>query len=116
MEHLTAANILAGVAVLWVVVQIYNAVMQAVKNHREFKRAENKPVDDLNEGRESCMRKFAADQQQLKRHSEDISDLQGGQQALLIGTRALLNHAIHNGNKDEMIEANRTIDKWLVER
>ena len=56
----------------------------------------------------------------VERHNaenqEHISDLKEGNRALCVAVMALLNHAIHDGNTDEMTNAYSGIKKYLINR
>ena len=60
--------------------------------------------------------KLSADKTRLDKHESEIQDLRRGQTLILQGTNALLEHAIHNGNTDEMVEAQKAITHYLIER
>lgn len=59
---------------------------------------------------------LSRDKRRLDSHDRDITDLKEGMKALCEGTNALLNHAIHNGNTDEMIGAQKRLNSWLIDR
>lgn len=63
-----------------------------------------------------CVEKLDNDKRRLDKHAQDIDDLREGQRNLCIGVQALLEHALHNGNADEMKAASDNIKKWLVGR
>ena len=60
--------------------------------------------------------KLSADKQTLDRHEKDIAGLQQGQSLMLQGITALLDHAIHNGNTDQMEKAAHDITTYLINR
>ena len=68
----------------------------------EMCREVNRRVDDLERG--------------VGAHSDEIADLHAGQSALCRGVQALLEHALHNGNDEEMRDASNSIGKWLRTR
>lgn len=60
---------------------------------------------------------------QVKQNTEAITDMQAemealhnGQRVLCRGVVALLEHALHNGNSEEMERASSNISKWLQEK
>ena len=63
-----------------------------------------------------CAEKLDNDKRRLDKHAQDIDDLREGQRNLCFGVQALLEHALHNGNADEMKAASDNIKKWLVGR
>lgn len=52
----------------------------------------------------------------LDQHDKDIADLRKGTENLCLGVKALLNHELHDGNSDEMEQASRDLDSWLIHR
>lgn len=48
--------------------------------------------------------------------AEEINALRAGLIVTCQGVKALIEHALHNGNKDEMEIASNAIDKWIYER
>lgn len=68
------------------------------------------------ENSKSVEEKLAADKRTLDRHEEELCDLHKAQTLILQGTNALLEHAIHNGNTDEMVAAQKAITHYLIER
>lgn len=62
------------------------------------------------------IKKLAADKERLDHHENAIKDLQDGQNVLLSGLLALLDHELHNGNAAEMKQASDDIIKYLKGR
>lgn len=68
-------------------------------------------------------RKFSNDKQSIETHTRQIGEinkrvdsLETGQKAQCRGILALLNHELHNGNSDEMEEAKKGMDNYLIEK
>ena len=68
-------------------------------------------------------RKFSNDKQSIEKHTRQIDEmnkrvdsLETGQKAQCRGILALLNHELHNGNSDEMEEAKKGMDNYLIEK
>ena len=64
----------------------------------------------------SVEEKLASDKLTLDRHEKEIAGLQQGQSLMLQGITALLDHAIHNGNSDQMEKAQHDITNYLIHR
>lgn len=67
--------------------------------------------------------KFSNDKQSIETHTRQIGEinkrvdsLETGQKAQCRGILALLNHELHNGNSDEMEEAKKGMDNYLIEK
>lgn len=48
--------------------------------------------------------------------ADEINVLRNGLIVTCQGVKALLEHALHNGNTGEMVEASKAIDKWLFSK
>lgn len=59
--------------------------------------------------------KLRNDMARLDEHDRAIDGLCAGQTHLCAGVRALLDHALHNGNADQMKAASEAINAWLIE-
>ena len=105
----------------------YNIVSQALQNGKRAVDDSKKPflrIDGtINEIRNKCeMHVKDLDdridniERRLGEHDKAIKDLHDGQSVLCRGVQALLDHALHNGNDDEMKSASDGIGKWLRTR
>ena len=63
-----------------------------------------------------CDRKFDSDHRMLTRHDREISVIRDALQVLCSGQWALLEHALHNGNADQLQEASGGLRKYLEKR
>ena len=52
----------------------------------------------------------------VARHDEQLAALKEGQRVTCEARMALLGHELHNGNADEMQEASRKLNQYLVNR
>lgn len=60
--------------------------------------------------------RFKMDERHIAENRDDIRDLKEGLRVSCIANMALLNHAIHNGNTDEMKHASGELNKYLINR
>lgn len=127
----TALIVLVGVGGLIV---LADKVMDVWRKHQARKQVnapESKLADEISQKVLSKMeprfvdidRKFANDKQTLEAHTRQIGEinkrvdsLETGQKAQCRGILALLNHELHNGNSDEMEEAKKGMDNYLIEK
>lgn len=83
-------------------------------------KAWKKPAQDSNDAFSSALKRHGEqldrDKRRLDTHDTELEDMREGQRALCAGVKALLEHALHNGNSDEMKNASADIDKWLISR
>ena len=124
----TFLGVLIGLAALYV---LYGKVRETYQRNKQMKASENKLADEISakvleklEPRFSEIeRKLANDKATIDGHSRQMETLakradgnEDGIKALSRGVLALLNHALHNGNNDEMEEAKRVMDNYLIEK
>lgn len=60
--------------------------------------------------------RFKAGEKHIAENHDHIADLKEGNRALCVAVMALLNHAIHDGNTDEMTSAYAGIKNYLINR
>lgn len=87
-------------------VAVIGKAIDTIKGWRKPSLDNEKSIDE----------KLAADKRTLERHDKEIQDLQRGQSLTLQGITALLDHAIHNGNTDQMEKAAHDITDYLINR
>lgn len=128
----TFAVVLVGLAALFV---LGHKVIEIIRAERERKQLQQQPGEKLAEEISDKVlkkleprfadidRKFANDKDAIDRHTRQIESLTGradgnddGIKALSRGVLALLNHALHNGNNDELEKAQQGINDYLIEK
>lgn len=60
--------------------------------------------------------RFKKDERRIAENHEAINDLREGLRVSCIANMALLNHAIHNGNTEEMKSASSALNQYLINR
>ena len=65
---------------------------------------------------ENDTKRFEKGEERMSRIEADLDDFHQGQFHTCMCLKALLNHELHNGNSEEMVEAATNMDKWLVKR
>lgn len=116
MDYLTTENLLLLLLVVYGLCQIYNVIMQAIKNHRDAKRLASEPTSSLEETVAAYGKYLSNDQRRLEEHDREIKELKDGQRYLCQGVQALLEHGIHDGNATDMEVAAKDIAAWLRAR
>ena len=124
----TFVAVLVGLAALYV---LYGKVRETYAKNKRMKDPEKKLADEISarvleklEPRFADIdRKFANDKDAIDRHTRQIEALTSrsngydeGIKALSRGVLALLNHALHNGNTDELEKAQQGINDYLIEK
>lgn len=122
-KYLTGDGLLKAALVLLALAWAWNLIYTALANARKEKERADAPLkavrddikalqDDISADRE----RIAALERGVDAHAEELHDLHAGQTELCRGVQALLEHAIHNGNTDELQSASTSIGKWLRNR
>jgi hypothetical protein len=97
----------AGAALFLLVCKVIGAV-------RELRRPKETQQDAQEQKRRECDRKFENDNRMLMRHDREIETLRTGMQVLCEGQLAIVEHALHNGNADQLREACTNLNKYLA--
>lgn len=114
-------------AVILCVLAGYNTFATARKNRRDEVDRRNRPdqeqIRQILEKLDNHARKLAADNERLgnlERTVNDVladtRDMHAAQEALCYGVQVLLEHALHNGNDNEMQSASRELNRYLRSR
>lgn len=124
----TFVAVLVGLAALYV---LYGKVRETYAKNKRMKDPENKLADEISarvleklEPRFSEIdRKLSNDKAIIDSHTRQIEALssrtdgsEDGIKALSRGVLALLNHALHNGNNDELEKAQQGINEYLIQK
>lgn len=96
---------------------IFILVGQAVKMWKDLF---GKPKEDENKAYEKHLldsdERFRDGEKHIQENTDAIRDLKEGFRVLCIANKALLNHAIHDGNTAEMEKASGELDDYLINR
>ncbi len=106
METITFDSLLTAVVVFLAICGAINVITATIKNIRELVGKPKATVKEM----------LDADKRRLDKHDKAIEALQDGQRVTCEGVQALLNHALHNGNSDEMQRASTDLNQWLINR
>ncbi len=75
-----------------------------------------KPRDQTDQTLARCQLDLNNQKARADSQAEEIKALRAGLIVTCQGVKALIEHELHNGNKDEMENASGAIDKWIFER
>lgn len=118
VEQLINSNNIYTVAIFAIAALVlFLLIGQVVKLWRDLfgKPRENKQTDYEQHCRDAEER-FKTGESHIEENRLDILDLKEGQRVTCIATLALLNHAIHNGNDEEMRAASASLNNYLINR
>lgn len=128
----TALIVLIAGAGLYV---LYGKVRDTYRKQQQYKKMQNDPGNKLADEISAKVlekleprfaeidRKLANDKARIDEHTRAIDGLsrrlngsETGIKALSRGVLALLNHELHNGNSDEMEDAKKVVENYLIEK
>lgn len=122
-KYLTGDGLLLTLIVILALCQAWNTVYTALTNARKEKARADEPINILRADINKLEGEIQADRERIgalervgDAHARELVDLHTGQTELCRGVQALLEHALHNGNNDEMQAASASIGKWLRNR
>lgn len=113
VETLTVHNIYIFFLVLVALAGLFVLFGKVVDTVRSLKNPQDKREESLENHQDACDRKFASDKRELDNHRQRIEALEDGQKVQCAALHALLEHAIHNGNTDEMKKASTNLFNYL---
>lgn len=116
LQAFTHDNLIAFMVVLVALAGIIILTANVVDAVRKLRRPQEKEHETLAAHQQACEKKFSTDKTRLDAHDKALEDIYKGQRAQCVAVKALLNHAIHNGNTNEMVEAATGLDDWLIHR
>lgn len=116
MSDLTFEQLMELCAIILVLVAAYNAIMTAIRNHREAKRIANSPIAKLGERIDRHDELLAKDKSRLDAHDAKLSVLGEESRIMLRGVRALLSHEINGNSIDRLKDSAGEIDEYLITR
>ena len=102
---LDLANWQGFVLIVVAILGLFILIGNTVKTWREIRGPEKTVKDSV-----------AEIQTRISEHDAEIKEMHEGLRYMCEASRALLNHAIHNGNTSEMENASKDLDKYLTKR
>lgn len=116
VELLTHENLITFILVLVALLWVAERIMSFVERLKKWRRPQEMRDENLSSQQEACRKKFDRDRVELDKHAERLDDLESGQAVMCNGIHALLEHALHNGNSDEMRAASAALFSYLNSR
>lgn len=120
---LTGSGPMITLLVLLALMNVWNVAYTAISNARKEKERGEAPLVAIRGDIQTLRNDLAADRERIAALERDIEgygdemrDVHQGQTELCRGVQALLDHAIHNGNTEELQACSQSIGKWLRNR
>ena len=109
IQALSFEQLVGTVAVVLLLVGVYNTIMSAIKNAREEKRLREQPVNTLEHTVDDHTKK-------LQNDHERITQLEESNRIIMRALMAVMSHEV-NGNSTEKLQTSMDeIQKFLIER
>lgn len=122
-QYLTGDGLIRAALVILALAWAWNLIYTALSNARKEKERADAPLNDLKTEIGTLKAEIGKDRERItalerdiEGHADELRDLHNGQTEMCRGVQALLEHALHNGNTDEMQAASNSIGKWLRTR
>lgn len=122
-KYLTGDGLLKAAIIILALCWAWNMVYTALNNARKEKERADAPINIIRADINKLQNEINEDRGRIEAlervgdaHALELKDLHTGQTELCRGVQALLEHALHNGNNDEMQAASASIGKWLRNR
>lgn len=122
-KYLTGDGLLKAAIIILALCWAWNMVYTALNNARKEKERADAPINVIRSDINKLQNEINEDRGRIEAlervgdaHAHELEDLHAGQTELCRGVQALLEHALHNGNADEMQAASASIGKWLRNR
>lgn len=108
VELLSGGGLASFVLILVGLLCLIKLVDGAVEIAKKWRK--NGSVEDQ---RKTCDQKFANDKRRLDDFEKRLDDMQELQKATAFGVSELLGHELHNGNTEQMIDAEKRLKECI---
>ncbi|MCR4622668.1 MAG: hypothetical protein K5663_11365 [Clostridiales bacterium] len=116
IEEVTWGGLIAAVAIILLLIGIYNTVMTALKNHREEAKRKRAPVEKLEGRADATSEMLKQHEQMLQSDKERLNAMEEQQRIMLRAMVAMLSHEI-NGNSTDKLQASMVeIQNYLISK
>ena len=109
IQTLTFEQLIGTVAVILLLIGIYNTVMSAIKTHREEKKRKDAPVNTLEEMVKSHEKRLDNDHKRL-------NNLEEANRIMMRAQMAILHHEIDGNSTDSLKKSYVEIQRFLIDR
>ena len=109
IQALSFEQLVGTVAVVLLLVGVYNTIMSAIKNAREEKRLREQPVNTL----ESTVEDHS---EKLKNDHERITQLEESNRIIMRALMAVMSHEVNGNSTEKLQKSMDEIQQFLIER
>ena len=116
IQDVSWGMIVGAVALVLVIVAAYNAIMTAVKNHREEAKRKRAPVEALENRADTTAAMLKSHEEMLKSDRERLSALEEQQRIMLRALMAMLSHEVNGNSVDKLRASVAEIQDFLIRK
>ena len=116
MDKITSQDVFTWVVVSFVLLQSFSTAYTARKNAKALRDEKSAPLRALEQRVDKMEQMLQNDYLRFEHDEKDLVQMKAGLQVICKGVLALLNHEIHNGNGDEMQDALKGLNAWMLEK
>jgi len=109
IQALSFEQLVGTVAVILLLVGVYNTIMSAIKNAREEKKLKDQPVNTL----ESTVSDHS---EKLKNDHERITALEESNRIIMRALMAVMSHEVNGNSTEKLQKSMDEIQQFLIER
>ena len=116
VESVSWSMIVGTVALVLVVVAAYNAVMTAVKHHREEAKRKRAPVEELENRADNTATMLRQHEDMIKSDRDRLNALEEQQRIMLRALMAMLSHEVNGNSVDKLRASVAEIQDFLIKK
>ena len=109
IQALSFEQLIGTVAVILLLVGVYNTIMSAIKTAREEKRLKEQPVNTLEHTVEDHTKK-------LQNDNERITQLEESNRIIMRALMAVMSHEVNGNSTEKLQKSMDEIQQFLIER
>ena len=116
VEEISWGMIVGTVALVLVLIAAYNAVMTAVKNHREEVKRKRAPVEALETRADTTTAMLKAHEEMLKSDRDRLNALEEQSRIMLRAMLSMLSHEVNGNSIDKLRGSIAEIQEFLIKK
>ena len=116
LQSISGEHLFGALLILIAFLSIFTLTANALLAFRKLRMPKTQQVIDLSDHQRACEQKFLNDLNSINALETRVNTLEKGQRVTCSALRALLEHALHNGNAGEMKAASDNLFKYLNEK
>lgn len=116
VTDLTFGKLILAVAIILLLIGIYNVIMSAVKTWREEQKRKKAPIEKLENGTISMKDEIKTHSQMIQEDRERLSSLEEQQRIMLRAMMAMLSHELNGNDVQKLRDSVSEINDFLIKK